>query len=52
MGAFDGAEVCKAVGNFLLYQLSKNCIKKTIGLCKGDELAIFKKFSGSKAEKI
>ena len=23
MGAFDGAEVCEAVGNFLLYQLSK-----------------------------
>ena len=35
MGAFDGVEVCKAVG-----------------LCKGDGLAIFKKFSGSKAEKI
>ena len=24
MGAFDGAEVCEAVGNFLLYQLSEN----------------------------
>ena len=24
IGAFDGAKVCEAVGNFLLYQLSKS----------------------------
>ena len=50
MGAFDGAEVCEAVGNFLLYQLSKNYNKKYIGLYRGDGLAIFKNVSGSKAE--
>ena len=50
MGAFDGAEVCEAVGNFLLYQLSKNYNKKDIGLYRGDGLAIFKNVSGSKAE--
>ena len=52
MGAFDGAEVCEAVGNFLLYQLSKNYNKKDIGLYRDDGLAIFKNVSGSKAEKI
>ena len=30
MGAFDGAEVCEAVGNFLLYQHSKNYNKKIL----------------------
>ena len=51
MGAFNGAEVCEAVGNFLLYQLSKNYNKKDIGLYRDDGLAIFKNVSGSKAEK-
>ena len=50
-GVFE-AEVCEAVGNFLLYQLSKNYNKKDIGLCSDDELAIFKRVSGSKAGKI
>ena len=52
METFDGAEVCEAVGNFLLYQLSKNYNKKDIGLYRDDGLAIFKNVSGSKAEKI
>ena len=51
MGAVDGAEVCEAVGSFLLYQLSKNYNKKDNGLYRDDELAIFKNVSGSKAEK-
>ena len=41
MGAFDGAEVCEAVGNFLLCQLSKNYNKKGIGSYRDDGLAIF-----------
>ena len=41
MGAFDGAEVCEAVGNFIPYQLSKNYNKKDIGLYRDDGLAIF-----------
>ena len=52
MGAFDGAEVCETVGNFLLYQLSKIYNKRHIGLYRDDGLAIFKNVSGSKAEKI
>ena len=52
VGPFDGAEVCEAVGNFLICQLSKNYNKKDIGLYRDDGLAIFKNVSGSKAEKI
>ena len=52
IGAFDKAEVCEAVGNFLFYQLSKNYNKKDIGLYRDDGLAIFKNVSGSTAEKI
>ena len=50
-GVFE-TEVCETVGNFLLYQLSKNYNKKDIGLYRDDGLAIFKNVSGSKAEKI
>ena len=52
MGAFDGAEVCEAVGNFVLYQFSKKYNKKDIGLHRDDGLAIFKNVSRSKAEKL
>ena len=51
MGEFDGAEVCEAVGNFLLCQLSKNHNKKDIGLYRDNGLAIFKNVSDSKAKK-
>ena len=40
MGTFDEAEVCEAVRNFLLYQLSKNYDTKDIDLCRDDGLAI------------
>ena len=52
MGAFDGAAVCEAVGNFLPYQLSKNYNEKDIDLYSDDGLVIFKNVSRSKAEKI
>ena len=52
MGAFDGPEVYETVGNFLLYQLSKNYNKKDIGLYRDEGLTVFKNASGSKAEKI
>ena len=48
IGAFHGAEVFEAVGNFLLYQLSKNYNKKDIELYRDAGLAIFKNVSGSK----
>ena len=52
MGAFDGVEVCEAIGNFLLYQLSKTYNEKYIGLYRSEGLAIFKNVSKSKVEKI
>ena len=45
-------ELYEAVGNFPLYQLSKNYNKRDIGLYRGDRLAISKHVSSSKAEKI
>ena len=50
MGAFSGAQICEAVGNFLLYQLSTNCNKKRL-VYRNDGLAIFKNVSSSKAGK-
>ena len=52
MEAFDGVEVCEAVGCFFLHQLSKNCNKKYIGLYRDNGLTVFKNVSSSKAEKI
>ena len=52
MGAFDGAEVCELVGNYLLFQLSKMYNKNDIGLYRDDGLAVFKNVSGQQAEKI
>ena len=52
MAVINGAEVCEAVRNFLLYQLLKNYNKKDICLYRDNGLAIFKKISGSKVEKI
>ena len=42
MGAYDEAEVCELVGNYLFYKLSKLYEKKDIGLYRDDGLAVFK----------
>ena len=52
MGAYDGAEVCELVGTSLLYKLSLKYNKNNNGLYRDDGLAIFKKISGSKSEKV
>ena len=52
MGAYDGAEVCELVGNYLLYELSKLYEKKDIGLYRDDVLAVFKNKSEPESEKI
>ena len=52
MGAYDGAEVCELVGNFLLYALSLKYNKTNIGLYKDDGLAVFRNVSGAHCEKI
>ena len=52
MGAFDGAQVCKLVGNFLLHKLSEKYERKNLALYHDNGLAIFKNFNGPDSEKI
>ena len=52
MGAYNGAEVCELVGNYLLYELSKLYEKKDIGLYRDDGVAVFKNKRGPESEKI
>ena len=52
MGAYDGAEVCELVGNYLLHELSQLFEKKDIGLYRNDRLAVFKNKSGTESKKI
>ena len=51
MGAYDGVEVWKLAGTFLLHKLSLKYNKNDIGLYHDDGLAIFKNISGPKSEK-
>ena len=41
--AYDGVEVCKLLGTFLLYKLSLKYNKKNIGFYHNDGLALLKK---------
>ena len=52
MGAYDGAEVCKLVGTFLLNKISEKYDKNSIGLYRDDGLSVFKNKSGTQIEKI
>ena len=52
MRAYDGAEVCELVGNYLLYELLKLYEKKAIRLYRDNGLAIFKNKSGRESEKL
>ena len=52
IGAYNGAKVWELVGTFLLYELSLKYNKADIGLYRDDGLAIFKKISGPKSEKV
>ena len=52
MGAFDGAEVCELVGNFLLHKLSEKYARKNLALYRDDGLTCFKNVSGPASEKI
>ena len=51
MGSFDGAEVCKLVGLFILNHLDSKFGKENIGLYRGDGLAIMKNKSARLAGK-
>ena len=52
MGAYDGAEVCKLVGIFMLNKISETYDKNDIGVYRDDGLAVFKNISGPKSERI
>ena len=52
MGTYDGAELCKLVGTFLLEKNSAICNEVDIGLYMDDGLAVFRNKSGTKLEKI
>ena len=52
MGAFNEAEVCKIVGNFLLHKLSEKYERKNLALYRHDGLATFKNVSGPASETI
>ena len=49
--AYDGVEVCKLLGTFLLYKLSLKYNKKNIGFYHNDGLALFEN-RGPKSEKV
>ena len=51
MGSFDGAEICKRVGLFLLSTLRDKFKSNDIGLYRDDGLALFKRTSGPQAER-
>ena len=51
MGSFDGAEVCKLVGLFILNDLAKKYGTNNIGLYRDDGLAIFRNTTGPQAER-
>ena len=46
MGSYDGAEVCKIVGLFMLDMLSKLFEKNYIGLYRDDGLSISGNYNG------
>ena len=52
MGAYDGAEVCKLNGIFMLSLLSKHINKNHNILYRVEGLAILKTTSGPEAEKL
>ena len=52
MVAYDGAEVCKLVGIFMLNKISEKYNKNNIGLYRDGSLAVFKNISGPEAEHI
>ena len=49
--ALEGAEICKLVGNFLLYKLSEKYKRNNLTLYRDDRLTSFKNISGSVSEK-
>ena len=51
MGSYDGAEVCKLSGIYMLYLIGKKHDSKNVWSYRDDELATFKNVSGPTLEK-
>ena len=51
-GFYDGTEVCKFFGTFLLEKISEICNKINIGLYRNVDLSVFRNKSGTQLEKI
>ena len=52
LGSFDGAELCKLVGLYILHILGEKCGKHRIGWCRDDGLTCFGYTSGPQAYRI
>ena len=52
MGSYDGAEVCKIVGLFMLDILSKLFEKISISLCRDDGLSIFRNYNSHQSKTV
>ena len=52
MGCFDGAEVCKLVGTYILNQFKDTCQDHSIGLYRDDGLAVVKGLSGPEIQRM
>ena len=52
LGSFDGSEVCKLVGLFIMQQLSQVITSNVMGLYRDDCLAILQDTSGLGVERI
>ena len=52
MGVYDGPQVCKLVGTFLLEKIREIWNKVDIGLHRNDGLAVFRNKTGTHLEKI
>ena len=52
MGSYDGAEVCKVVGLYLLDKLAPQIGTKSIGLYRDDGLAVIYQTNGLKMDRI
>ena len=50
MGSYDGAEICKLVGAFLVNNLSHVIDKTSVGLYRDDGLGLLKSHSGPETE--
>ena len=52
MGCFDGAEVCKLVGTYILKQLKDTFQHHSVGLYRDDGIAVMKVLSGPEIERV